>query len=483
MCWLGKKVVLLGALSFLIMSSSAKADEPIQIPEIIDSDLVLISGQTYYINRDTTVVEGVELAIQPGAVLKMCQRGGGIRSILSIRGHLRAEGLPANVIRFASGDDDSIGQIVGCSGSGIIEFDSNEASTVRHMQVSRGIFRVSGTSPVDFSDVRFEPTVDFDWAITGVLAPNITAENVTFSSRVSRAGYFVNNRIARPDDVMPNINMPYLIDGSVEVPGDASLRIEADVVIKMSGSFQIYGKLEVAGAVAEEVVFSGPTDNRYGGAVNAGFTGRFTGIHFYPQAHSSSVRHAIMADEASSLPSSTAMFIFDGANPYIENVLIEAQLRNTASGNAMMRVRQEAQPTINCLALRSTSTTAWAALLNANVVSTVTATDVYWDSPVGPTVSSEETLGARVWGSANVLPFRTSVTGPCSIDPPSSLLLDVDGDGQANPVIDGLLISRYMAGMRGEDLLQGLVVPQGAARRSPAEIETYLDWMITRSAR
>ena len=478
MRWLRFKLVFQGFCSFLFVQS-AMADGPIQLPAIIDSDLTLTSGQTYFINRDTTVLEGIELSMQPGAILKMCRRTTSARSVLTIRGRLRAEGLVDNVIRFASGDDDTIGQPVSCVESGIIEFDSTEISTVRHMEVSRGIFRLRGSSPVDFSDISFNPTADFDWTFTGPLAPNITAKNISFSSRVTRTGYFVSDFVAQPGDIMPNINMPYLISNNVEIPGNASLRVEAGVEVRMRGRFEVFGKLEVAGALSNNVIFSSPADNRHGTVVDAGFTGSFSGFSFNPQSHSSSIRHAILAITGSAF---NVLFI-DGSSPYFEDVLIDLLTRSSVSTAALIRVSQEGQPTLSCLGLRSTSTSAWSAILNENPVSSVSATEVYWDSPLGPTVPGGETLGARVWGDVDVDPHRTSLSGPCSLDPPFNRLLDVDGDGQVNPVIDGVLISRYMSGQRGEDLIQGLVISPGSARRSAAEIEAYLDWMITRSAR
>jgi hypothetical protein len=52
------------------------------------------------------------------------------------------------------------------------------------------------------------------------------------------------------------------------------------------------------------------------------------------------------------------------------------------------------------------------------------------------------------------------------------VLLDFDGDGEANPLTDGMLLLRYLLGSTGDDLTDG-VVGEGATR-SVSEIEKYL---------
>ena len=52
-------------------------------------------------------------------------------------------------------------------------------------------------------------------------------------------------------------------------------------------------------------------------------------------------------------------------------------------------------------------------------------------------------------------------------------VLDVDGNGVADVLTDGLLISRYQFGLRGASLITG-AVGAGAARTTAAQIEAYL---------
>jgi len=55
--------------------------------------------------------------------------------------------------------------------------------------------------------------------------------------------------------------------------------------------------------------------------------------------------------------------------------------------------------------------------------------------------------------------------------------LDVDGDGNADALTDGLMIIRYLFGVRGNALITGAVAPL-ATRTTAAAIETYLQTLL-----
>ena len=48
--------------------------------------------------------------------------------------------------------------------------------------------------------------------------------------------------------------------------------------------------------------------------------------------------------------------------------------------------------------------------------------------------------------------------------------LDIDGDGEAKPLTDGLLLIRYLFGFSGESLISG-AIGAGATRRTAQEVE------------
>ena len=53
------------------------------------------------------------------------------------------------------------------------------------------------------------------------------------------------------------------------------------------------------------------------------------------------------------------------------------------------------------------------------------------------------------------------------------LLLDIDGNSRIDPLSDGLLILRYLFGIRGTTLING-VIATDATRTTASEIESYL---------
>ena len=51
--------------------------------------------------------------------------------------------------------------------------------------------------------------------------------------------------------------------------------------------------------------------------------------------------------------------------------------------------------------------------------------------------------------------------------------MDIDGNGRIEATTDGLLMMRYMLGIRGSALVSG-ALGAGASRTLPADIENYL---------
>ena len=55
--------------------------------------------------------------------------------------------------------------------------------------------------------------------------------------------------------------------------------------------------------------------------------------------------------------------------------------------------------------------------------------------------------------------------------------MDVDLNGSVDALSDGLLIIRYLSGVRGEALIAG-AIGAGAARTSAAQIQAYLQTIV-----
>ena len=56
-------------------------------------------------------------------------------------------------------------------------------------------------------------------------------------------------------------------------------------------------------------------------------------------------------------------------------------------------------------------------------------------------------------------------------------LLDIDGNGTFDALTDGLIIMRYAFGIRGEQLIEGLLI-DGSLRASATEIEAYFNLIM-----
>ena len=53
------------------------------------------------------------------------------------------------------------------------------------------------------------------------------------------------------------------------------------------------------------------------------------------------------------------------------------------------------------------------------------------------------------------------------------LELDIDGNGKAEPLTDGLLLIRYLYELSGESLIKG-AIGAGATRNTAEEVEAYI---------
>jgi hypothetical protein len=55
---------------------------------------------------------------------------------------------------------------------------------------------------------------------------------------------------------------------------------------------------------------------------------------------------------------------------------------------------------------------------------------------------------------------------------------DIDGDGTIDALTDGILILRYLFGLEGQMLVDGVVAP--GATRTTEQIEEYLDNLVVK---
>jgi Hydrazine synthase alpha subunit middle domain len=69
----------------------------------------------------------------------------------------------------------------------------------------------------------------------------------------------------------------------------------------------------------------------------------------------------------------------------------------------------------------------------------------------------------------SLLAYWKRITGRAA-----ALPFDIDGNGSCNSETDALLISRYLAGMRGQSLIAGIAFDSVATRRSATAIESHV---------
>ncbi|MCO6457537.1 MAG: trypsin-like serine protease [Pirellulaceae bacterium] len=118
-------------------------------------------------------------------------------------------------------------------------------------------------------------------------------------------------------------------------------------------------------------------------------------------------------------------------------------------------------------------TVAWADVLNGN-----------WPGQAGVTslftarfeVSEHAAAGSSTairFSSSSHDPRQTFASEPINVQFASPATLDVDGNGVADALSDGMMIVRYLSGVRGDALVLGTADPQGT-RITAAEVESYL---------
>jgi hypothetical protein len=84
----------------------------------------------------------------------------------------------------------------------------------------------------------------------------------------------------------------------------------------------------------------------------------------------------------------------------------------------------------------------------------------------------ETGIGTQVGAVGKLLPFQAVAVRPGDVAS-FRATIDVDGNGKADALTDGLLILRYLFGVRGDALVSGVLDPL-ATRTTAAAIEAYL---------
>ena len=157
------------------------------------------------------------------------------------------------------------------------------------------------------------------------------------------------------------------------------------------------------------------------------------------------------------------------------------------TGNVSLRIELASQPLVNMTV--ATQPAGLRLVINGQPRTTPVALQV----EAGTSVSIEaraQNLGSTGYAFASWSDSGNAVHVVVAQNPASTLTarfsaipivakLDVDNDGLVNPATDGILVVRYLLGMRGAALIDGLPIPANAERRDAASITAYLDAIRT----
>ena len=92
----------------------------------------------------------------------------------------------------------------------------------------------------------------------------------------------------------------------------------------------------------------------------------------------------------------------------------------------------------------------------------------YLSGLTGPSLTTGALGGTATWTDPDAIKTHLDGIRPA---------LDIDGNGTADALTDGLLIIRYLFGLRGPALIAGAVGPL-ATRKTAADIEAYLQTIM-----
>lgn len=154
-----------------------------------------------------------------------------------------------------------------------------------------------------------------------------------------------------------------------------------------------------------------------------------------------------------------------------------------STGNANLRIEIAAQPLVNINF--STQPPSLSLVLNGQMRSTPVTLQVEAGSNVTVEARPQNQGGNGYlfasWSDAGAAAHTVVAQNPgptlIAIFSATSFVakLDVDNDGLLNAATDGILILRYLSGVRGAALIADLPIPVNAERRDAAAITAYLD--------
>jgi hypothetical protein len=463
--------------ALLLISAVSHAYETIP-GATLTTDLVLQSNKTYYIEGRVLVPELRKVIINAGAVVK-------VRSVVNsgfdVHGAIEIRGSESHPVIFTSSGDDSVGNLTPNFGTLysdiVLRHDVYRTSRFEHVEFRYTRLDI-GKANVTVNNVSF---ANKQKPFTGGMSPSGSFANIRFAPTAYGHGYILKTAEA-DQDTWQALPVPY-IASAVNIPVGKSLTILPGATFR-GGSIDVSGQLNIGGKGAglARVLFAGVADSRYPGlSPLSGENYSFNFLRFRPGSFG-----ILRGLTIAYLSSTSTALIVDGASPDFDDLRFDLVGRSRFDNYSVISVLADGAPSFRCV---DTNASGPYVLISNRSSAAVDFVDGYWLSPEGP-LPYDTTLSpaARYVGDVRFVPFRASRTEACDATLPGSLLFDVDGDGEINPHIDGLLIIRYMAGRRGDELLANsltdvIELHPAALRRTHQQLEAYLADALGRGSR
>lgn len=457
----------------------------------ITSNTTFAANTTYHVTGTITVQSGVTLTISQGTVLKFSSPGCGGYNGIDVNGAISVAGSAGSRATFTHASDDSVGEIVphssGCREIRVKLVPRNDESSTISQAEFRQVGLDIGSARATLDSINFS---NYGNPFRGDLSPRGSFRNITFGSGAGYAGYYATRFIARAGDRIPAMSgadgnaVPYLVDnGEFRIGQGASLSVDAGAVIRTRTTITVSsgGTLSVNGTPAQRAVITDFNDSRYGGDHQGSGTFQYSPltIKFEPGSVGN-IRSLRLVMRSTS----DEVLRVDGANPVFNDLVIDSTSRSISGTYPLIYISGQGEPQFQCVDFVGSNLYVGFQNANAASVAPIQFVDGYWGSPDGPTTDvqiSRTTGRVQTVGAITNVPFRASRNDSCTSA--ITQLLDIDGNGAVDPLVDGVLLGRYLNGLRGSDLNDGVALPSNAGRQSARDLETYLDRVRSGSLR
>ncbi|HED64648.1 MAG TPA: hypothetical protein ENJ09_03730, partial [Planctomycetes bacterium] len=277
----------------------------------------LLTGQIYHLTGNVTVPTGQTLTVQAGAIVKSPSFQ------ISVAGSMIVQGTALDPAIFTSLEDDSAGgdsngngPSSGSPGDWVgISVNSSGTLMADHMVVryagmgsagglnNQGVLSLSNSTVQDslFTGLRLNMSQSIlgvtgctfqdngSYAVEGVRLDVVPAFSNNTASGNGLGDYMrIQHAMPAMDTTITTANLiggVAVITANSTIPSGVTLRMEAGVVVKWAGNLRqtVDGTLELAGTVANPVVYTVLEDDDYGGDTNkdgpsSGVPGAWQGI-------------------------------------------------------------------------------------------------------------------------------------------------------------------------------------------------------------